>query len=125
MGIISVVLCIETGGLASAFYMLVFLTLRLRRARHAADEGLPPHGGALRLLLPADLVFPIDGGILAGQFDLILNKFQGGVVMDAELINSLVVHCAFLFAGTWIAIGSPPASARRWAGSRCTPRAIR
>ena len=26
MGVISVVLCIETGGLASAFYMLVFLT---------------------------------------------------------------------------------------------------
>ena len=105
MGIISVVLCIETGGLASAFYMQVFLTCVF-----GALVMRPTKAFLLTSVLCAfycllTWVFPAQGGILAGQFALIVDKFRGGVQMDAELVNSLVIHCAFLFAGTWISVG--------------------
>jgi len=105
MGLLEIVLCIETGGLASAFYMLVFLTCVF-----GALIMRPMKAFLLTAVLSAvycflTWVFPKDGGILAGQFHEIARKFTAGEAMDPTLVNGLVIHSAFLFAGTWIAVG--------------------
>jgi diguanylate cyclase (GGDEF)-like protein len=102
MGLLLVVLCFETGGAASPFFLLVVL---------AAVFGALTMSGMKALFLTAILgtsysfcswVSPSEG-LLHGGMERIQEALVKGRTMSLDQATSLLLHCGFLFAAAWIA----------------------
>ncbi len=102
MGLLLVVLCFETGGVASPFFLLVVLA-----AVFGALTLRPTRAMSLTALLATTYSFcswvsPTEG-ILYGGLDRMQEALLKGRTMTMDQVVGLVLHCGFLFAGAWIA----------------------
>ena len=104
LGLLLVVLCVETGGLASAYYMLIVSTCIF-----GALVMKPTKAFFLTSLLAAAYcllawLYPNSGGLIEGGVREFLTTIKRGRTFEGHEVTALVVHCGFLFVGTWIAM---------------------
>ncbi len=104
LGLLLVLLCVETGGLASAYYMLVVST-----SIFGALVMKPMKAFLLTSILAAAYclftwLYPTSGGLVEGGLGHLIATIRQGARADSQQVSALVVHCGFLFVGTWIAV---------------------
>lgn len=103
-GILLVLLCIETGGLASGFYMLVFLTCIFGALVMRPVKAFLLVSVIAAVYCLTSWMCPSEGSLLHGDFRLVIARVTEVSFEDARNVSGLVVHCGFLYAGTWIAM---------------------
>ncbi len=103
VGIHLVLLCSETGGLSSAFFVLMLitavfagLTFRPKSAMLFATVLAAAHVMAI-WLLPED-------GLLVGGWEAVTYAFRNGRPMSLEEITTLGMHSAFLMMGAFLSM---------------------
>jgi diguanylate cyclase (GGDEF)-like protein len=103
LGLLLVLLCFETGGLASPYFMLVLTTCIF------ASITMRPRG-ALLLVALIGLAYAFCAwlapteGFLKGGLASVGTMISAGRRMPVEEITALAIHCAFLFVGSYIAL---------------------
>jgi diguanylate cyclase (GGDEF)-like protein len=104
MGLLLVVLCVETGGLASPYFMLVFSTCVFGALLMA-----PMKAVLLTSVLAAAYCFtawlyPSSGGLLDGGIASFAAALRSGRAARAEEVTAMVIHCGFFYVGAYIAM---------------------
>ena len=102
LGQLLVVLCFETGGVASPYFLLVLTTCVF-----AALTLPPPTAMLLVAVVGATYAFcawiaPAEG-LMRGGLRAVETAIYAGRQMGVEELSAVIVHCAFLFVGSYTA----------------------
>jgi diguanylate cyclase (GGDEF)-like protein len=102
MGQLLVALCFETGGLASPYFLLVLTTCVF------AALTLPPSTAMLLVaVVGATYAFCAwiapEEGLLRGGLRAVERAMSAGRPLQVQELTALIVHCAFLFVGSYTA----------------------
>jgi diguanylate cyclase (GGDEF)-like protein len=102
LGQLLVVLCFETGGVASPYFLLVLTTCVF-----AALTLPPPTAMLLVAVVGATYAFcawiaPAEG-LMRGGLRAVETAIRAGRQMGVEELSAVIVHCAFLFVGSYTA----------------------
>jgi diguanylate cyclase (GGDEF)-like protein len=102
LGQLLVVLCFETGGVASPYFLLVLTTCVF-----AALTLPPPTAMLLVAVVGATYAFcawiaPAEG-LMRGGLRAVETAIRAGRQMRVEELSAVIVHCAFLFVGSYTA----------------------
>jgi diguanylate cyclase (GGDEF)-like protein len=102
LGQLLVVLCFETGGVASPYFLLVLTTCVFGALTLA-----PPTAMLLVAVVGATYAFcawiaPAEG-LMRGGLHAVETAIRAGRRMGVEELSAVIVHCAFLFVGSYTA----------------------
>jgi diguanylate cyclase (GGDEF)-like protein len=104
LGLLLVALCVETGGLESAYYMLVVVTCVFGALLMRAHKAFLLTSVIAAAYCVATWVHPAAGGLFDVDLASLRRAFLGGRQVEPEEVTALVVHSAFLYVGTYIAM---------------------
>lgn len=104
LGVLLVILCFETGGLASPYFLLVLTTCVFAALTlHPPVAMLMVAVVGATYALGAWLISPSDG-LIRGGLASARAALQAGRQMSVHEVTALVANCAFLFIGSYVAL---------------------
>jgi diguanylate cyclase (GGDEF)-like protein len=104
LGLMLVLLCVETGGLASPYFLLLLSTCVFGALLMA-----PKKAFLLTSILAATYcvtawLYPSSGGLLEGGVHRLIEAVRTPRDASPEEVTAMAVHCSFLFVGSYIAM---------------------
>jgi diguanylate cyclase (GGDEF)-like protein len=104
MGLLLVLLCVETGGLSSPYFMLLFSTCVFGALLMAPPKAFLLTSAVSAFYCVTAWLYPSAGGLLEGGLESLKVALQSGRTAEPESVTAMFVHCGFLYVGTYIAL---------------------